>query len=121
MDIKTVNLQEKFATFTDQWHPRIIGELNGQHVKIAKVQGEFIMHQHEHADELFFVVEGKLFIRLEDQTLEINQGEMVVIPKGTNHQPYAPEEVKLLMFEPESTVNTGNQEGERTVRDLEKI
>lgn len=121
MEIKTVNLQEKFATFSDHWHPRIVGGLNGQHVKIAKVQGEFVMHQHEQEDELFFVVEGTLFIRLEDKTLEIKQGEFVIIPKGTNHQPFAPEEVKLLLFEPQSTLNTGDLETDKTVRNLESI
>jgi len=121
MDIKTVNLQEKFATFSDHWHPRIVGELNGQHVKIAKVQGEFDMHHHVNEDELFLVVEGTLFIRLKDKTLEINPGEFVVIPKGVDHQPFAPNEVKLMLFEPKSTVNTGNLESDKTITSLEEI
>ncbi len=119
--VKKVNLTQKFNSFAEQWSPKIIGALNGQLVKIAKVQGDFVMHNHENEDELFYVVEGTLFIELEDQTLQLNQGEMVVIPKGINHRPYAPEEAKIMLFEPASTLNTGNIESERTVKDLEEI
>ena len=119
--IKKINIARKFNSFSEQWSPKIVGALNGQLVKIAKVQGDFVMHNHENEDELFFVVEGTLFLELEDQTLELNQGEMVIIPKGVNHKPYAPEETKIMMFEPASTLNTGNIKNERTVQDLEEI
>ncbi|MEM6342912.1 MAG: cupin domain-containing protein [Bacteroidota bacterium] len=121
MEIKTVNLNEKFAAFNEHWSPKIAGELNGQMVKLAKLQGEFVMHKHDAEDELFFVVEGKLFMELEDQTLEINPGEFVIIPKGMMHKPYAPEEVKVMLFEPATTLNTGTEVNERTVSDLERI
>lgn len=121
MEIKKVKLQEKFDLFSEHWSPKIVGELNGQFVKIVKVKGDFVMHKHENEDELFFVIEGLLFIELEDDTLEIKPGEFVIIPRGLNHKPYAHEETKILMFEPKTTLNTGNTEGEMTVRDLEEI
>lgn len=121
MVVKKVNLNQKFNSFSEYWSPKIIGALNGQLVKIAKVQGEFIMHNHENEDELFFVVEGTLYIEMKDQTIQLNQGEMVVIPKGVNHKPYAPQEVKILLFEPAITLNTGNIENEQTVKNLEEI
>lgn len=121
MDIKKVNLQSKLDTFQELWSPKIVGALNNQLVKIAKLQGEFVMHHHEEEDELFYVIDGTLFIELEDQTLELNQGEFVIIPKGVPHKPYAPEEVSILLFEPATTLNTGNQQNERTVSDLEEI
>jgi len=121
MSIEKVNIAQKFSSFSERWSPKVIGALNGQMVKIAKVKGDFVMHNHENEDELFFVVEGTLFLELEDQTLELNQGEMVIIPKGVNHKPYAPEETKIMMFEPASTLNTGNIKNERTVEDLEEI
>lgn len=119
--VKKVNLSQKFNSFSEQWSPKIIGALNGQLVKIAKVEGDFIMHNHENEDEFFYVVEGTLFIELEDQTLQLNQGEMVVIPKGINHRPFAPKEAKIMLFEPASTLNTGNIKNEKTVKDLEEI
>lgn len=121
MDIKKVNLQSKLDTFQELWSPKIVVALNNQLVKIAKLQGEFVMHHHEEEDELFYVIDGTLFIELEDQTLELNQGEFVIIPKGVPHKPYAPEEVSILLFEPATTLNTGNQQNERTVSDLEEI
>lgn len=119
MDIKKVNLSEKFDSFTEHWSPKIVGELNGQHVKVAKFKGEFVMHKHEHEDEMFMVIEGALQIELENKTLHINAGEFVVIPKGTLHKPIALEEVKVLLFEPNTTLNTGNVESEFTVKDLD--
>ncbi|MFB0911435.1 MAG: mannose-6-phosphate isomerase-like protein (cupin superfamily) [Flavobacterium sp.] len=121
MEIKTVNLKDKFDSFTDYWSPKIVAELNGQHVKLAKFKDEFIMHQHENEDEMFLVIEGKLLMQLEHKTVEINAGEFVVIPRKTNHRPIAVGEVKVLLFEPNTTVNTGNTENEFTVRDLDKI
>ena len=110
MEIKTVNLNEKFNSFTDFWNPKIVGELNGQLVKLAKFKDEFVLHQHENEDEMFFVIDGKLMIELDDKTLEINPGEFAIIPKGTNHKPIAIGEVKVLIFEPKTTLNTGNTE-----------
>jgi len=121
MEIKKVNLQSKLETFNEHWTPKIVGELNNQHVKIAKLKGEFVMHNHEHEDELFYVIEGKLFIELVDKTIELNSGEFVIIPKGVEHKPYAPEEVCVMLFEPTSTLNTGNKKNELTVSDLDEI
>lgn len=116
-----VNLLEKFALFSDHWHPRVVGELNGQLVKLAKLQGEFVWHQHELEDELFLVVKGSLTIRLRDRDLDLQEGEFCIVPKGVEHQPIAQEEVHVLLFEPTSTVNTGNVESDRTATDLEWI
>ena len=119
--ITKVNLQQKFAKIHEHWQPRIAGELNGQLVKLAKLQGEFVAHTHDEEDELFFVISGTLFIELQDQTLEINPGEFVVIPKGVEHKPYANEEVELLLFEPASTLNTGDKVNDMTVTELDRI
>ena len=121
MTIKSVNLNNKFNSFSDYWNPKIVGELNGQHVKLAKLKGEFVLHQHEHEDELFLVIEGKLLMEMDDETLEINAGEFVIIPKKTNHKPIAVGEVKVLLFEPKTTLNTGNTENEFTVKKLDNI
>jgi mannose-6-phosphate isomerase-like protein (cupin superfamily) len=121
MNIKKVNLKDKFDKVNEYWSPKIVGELNGQHVKIAKVKGDFITHQHDNEDELFFVNKGTLFIELENETLEINTGEMVVIPRGVPHRPYAKEEVEIVLFEPATTINTGKEINELTKTDLEKI
>lgn len=121
MEINKVNLHSKLKTFNEYWTPKIIGELNNQFVKIAKFKGEFVMHKHEQEDELFYVIDGKLFIELVDKTLELNAGEFVIIPKGIEHKPYAPEEVSVMLFEPASTLNTGNTKNELTVSKLDKI
>lgn len=121
MEIKTVNLKDKFDSFTEFWSPKIVGELNGQFVKVAKFKDEFIMHQHKNEDEMFFVIEGKLLLELDNKTLEINPGEFVVIPKKTNHKSRAVGEVKVLLFEPNTTVNAGNIENERTLKKLDRI
>lgn len=121
MEIKKVNLKSKLSTFNEHWSPKIIGELNNQLVKIAKLKGEFPKHHHEKEDELFYVIEGTLFIELENKTLELKAGEFVIIPKGIEHKPYAPEEVHVMLFEPSSTLNTGNTENDFTVSDLDRI
>lgn len=121
MEIDKVNLQSKLNTFNEYWTPKIVGELNNQFVKIAKFKGDFVMHKHEQEDELFYVIAGKLFIELTDKTLELDSGEFVVIPRGVEHKPYAPEEVSVMLFEPASTLNTGNTKNELTVSDLDKI
>lgn len=113
MALEKINLEQKFGLFHEHWSPKIVADLNGQQVKLAKLQGEFIWHQHENEDELFFVVSGSLRMELRDQTLELGPGEMLVVPRGVEHRPVAEEEVLLMMFEPASTLNTGDQEGHR--------
>lgn len=113
MDV--VNLAQKFNLFNDPWHPRIVGELNDSYVKLAKLKGEFVWHKHDNEDELFFVVKGQLKIKLRDRELMIDEGNFVIIPKGVEHCPVAEEEVQVLLLEPKSTLNTGDQQNERTV------
>lgn len=110
-----VNLSQKFDLFKETWSPRIVGELNDSYVKLAKLHGEFVWHQHENEDELFLVVKGKLIIKLRDGDLWLGEGEFVIIPKGVEHCPVAEEEVHLLLLEPKSTRNTGDLQNERTV------
>ena len=110
-----VNLQQKLTLFTEQWSPRVIAEANGQYVKLAKVQGEFVWHAHEHEDEIFFVVAGKLIIQMRDGSVELNPGEMFVVPKGVEHNPYAPVETHVMLIEPKQTTHTGDTETERSV------
>jgi mannose-6-phosphate isomerase-like protein (cupin superfamily) len=119
--MEKINLDQKLSLFSDHWNPRIVGELNGQHVKLAKLKGEFVWHHHEHEDELFYVVKGKLRMEFRDKTVEIEPGEMIVVPKGMEHKPIAMEEVHVMLFEPASTLNTGNIENERTRKELEKL
>lgn len=121
MDIQKINLAEKFNSFQAHWTPKIVGELNKQHVKVAKFKGEFVMHKHTHEDELFLVMKGTLYIQLKDKTLEINSGEFVIIPRGVEHKPYAPEEAEVLLFEPNTTLNTGDKMNELTVKNLENL
>src|SRR6476661_4390875 len=105
--IQKMALGAAFSSFSDHWNPRIVGELNGQHVKLAKLSGEFIWHAHENEDELFLVIKGSLTMELREETLIINEGEFVIIPRGVEHKPVAQEEVHVLLFEPATTVNTG--------------
>ncbi|MEN8247631.1 MAG: cupin domain-containing protein [Bacteroidota bacterium] len=121
MNINKVNLKEGFSSFQDHWNPRIAGELNGQHVKLAKLKGEFVMHHHENEDEMFFVVNGQLKMVLDDKTITLNPGEFLIIPKGVNHKPIAIEEVHIMLFEPASTLNTGNIENTLTKKDLKHL
>lgn len=114
--MEKVNLEEKFATFSEPWQPRIVGELNGQHVKIARLQGEFLWHHHEQEDEMFLVLSGRLLMELRDRVVTLDEGEFFIVPRGVEHRPVAPEEVKVLLFEPASTLNTGNVVNERTYR-----
>ena len=116
-----VNLIEKLALFDEHWAPRIVGALNGQHVKLAKLMGEFVWHRHDREDELFLVVSGRLRIRFRDQEFTLDPGEFLIVPRGVEHQPVADEETAVLLFEPASTLNTGNVRDSRTVEDLEKI
>jgi mannose-6-phosphate isomerase-like protein (cupin superfamily) len=119
--IETVNISEKLERIHDHWSPRIIGEVNDMHVKLTKLKGEFIWHHHETEDELFLVIKGQLVMRLRDRDLRINAGEFVIIPHGVEHLPVAEEEVHLLLFEPGTTLNTGNVREERTRMELERI
>jgi mannose-6-phosphate isomerase-like protein (cupin superfamily) len=116
-----INLQQKLASFTDHWSPKIVAELNGQHVKLAKFQGPFTWHHHENEDELFLVVKGRFRMEFRDRDIWLEEGECLVVPRGVEHRPVAEEEVHVLLFEPASTLNTGNVENERTVRELERI
>jgi len=115
-----VNLEEKFAAITDHWKPRIVGELNGQHVKISKVQGEFVWHHHENEDEMFLVHRGCLRMEFRDHTVVLNPGEFLIVPRGVEHRPVADEEVEMMLFEPAGTLNTGNVVNERTLQALER-
>ena len=121
MHTETINLAAKFSLFSDYWSPKIAGELNDSHVKLAKLHGEFVWHHHEHEDELFLVVKGRLLIKLRDRDVWINEGEFAIIPRGVEHLPVAPEEVHVVLIEPKSTLNTGNVENERTVAELKRI
>jgi mannose-6-phosphate isomerase-like protein (cupin superfamily) len=113
--MEKVNLTQKLALFTDHWHPRIVGELNDSHVKLVKVQGEFVWHHHEHEDELFLVLNGRLQMQFRDRDVWLEAGEFIIVPRGVEHRPMAPEEVHLLLLEPKSTLNTGNVMDEKTV------
>jgi mannose-6-phosphate isomerase-like protein (cupin superfamily) len=119
--METVNLAQKLSAFTDHWNPRVVGELNGQHVKVVKLLGEFVWHHHEHADELFLVLKGRLVIQLRDREIALAPGELLIVPRGVEHRPVADAEVHVLLFEPVGTLNTGNVVDERTRRDLERI
>jgi mannose-6-phosphate isomerase-like protein (cupin superfamily) len=116
-----VNLADKLALFDDYWSPKVVGELNGQMVKLVKLNGEFVWHKHDQEDELFLVLKGRLTIRLRDHDVELDEGEFFIVPRGIEHQPVATEEVHVLLFEPVATLNTGNIRNERTVELLGRI
>lgn len=116
-----VNIQEKLALFSDHWNPRIVGELNGQHVKLAKLKGEFVWHKHDNEDELFYILKGELQMQFRDKTVVLKEGDFLIVPRGVEHRPVAEEEVSVMLFEPASTVNTGDEKGELTREKLEKI
>jgi mannose-6-phosphate isomerase-like protein (cupin superfamily) len=119
--MEKVNLAEKFGLFDEYWSPKIVGELNGQHVKLAKLKGEFVWHHHEAEDELFLVVKGQLVIKLREKDAILEEGEFFIVPRGVEHKPVAEEEVHVLLFEPKSTSNTGNVRNERTLENLNRI
>ncbi len=119
--VTKINLTEKLGRFADQWSPKIVTELNDNHVLLAKVKGEFVWHQHVSEDELFIVLKGRLTIELHDGSVTLGPGEMVVIPKGVEHRPVAREEVHLMLVEPKVTKHTGNVETERTVHEYARI
>ena len=119
--MKRINLSEKFSLFDDHWSPKIIGELNGQEVKIAKVKGEFVWHNHANEDELFFVIKGLLKIEFENETIQLAPGEMLIVPHGVEHKPIAEDEVWLMLFEPAATKHTGDVKYDLTVETYERI
>lgn len=112
--MEKVNLESKFETFSEHWQPRIVGELNGQHVKVVRLLGEFVWHHHDNEDEMFFVLDGTLSLEFRERTVELRSGEFCIVPRGVEHRPVAREEVKVLLFEPATTLNTGNVQNERT-------
>jgi mannose-6-phosphate isomerase-like protein (cupin superfamily) len=121
LPMEKVNVAEKLSGFSDYFNPRIVGELNGQQVKLVKFQGEFIWHHHEREDELFYVVRGSFDMHMRDRIITVNAGEFLVMPRGVEHKPVAREEVEIMLFEPASTLNTGNIENELTVKEPGKI
>jgi mannose-6-phosphate isomerase-like protein (cupin superfamily) len=119
--IEKVNLSEKLGLFDEHWSPRIVGEINDSHVKLVKLKGEFVWHKHDDEDEMFLVLKGTLLMRLRDRDIKIEEGEFVIIPKGVEHLPVAEEETHVLLFEPKTTLNTGDVENERTVHSPKSI
>jgi len=119
--MEAINVMQKFSLFNDHWSPKIIGDLNGQQVKLAKVKGEFVWHDHKDEDELFFIFKGKLKIEFRDKMVELNEGEMLIVPRGVEHRPIAEEEVLLMLFEPAATKHTGDVKHELTVEEYGRI
>ena len=119
--MEKVNLIQKFSLFDATWSPKIVGELNGQYVKLAKLKGELVWHHHEAEDELFWVVKGRMILKLRERDVVLEEGEFIIVPRGVEHKPVAEEEAQVLLFEPKSTMNTGTVRGERTVEELERI
>ena len=119
--MEKINLADKFSLFTEYWKPKIIGELNGQQVKLVRFKGPFIWNHHENEDELFYVVKGKFDMEFRDKTVTINQGELIIVPRHVEHRPVAHEEVEVMLFEPATTLNTRNMNNERTVKDLQRL
>lgn len=117
--MEKINLAQKLELFSDYWNPRIVGELNGQHVKLVKLNGQFVWHRHENEDELFLVLQGKLTILFRDREVVLNPGEFMIVPRGVEHKPVASEEVHVMLLEPMSTLNTGNVQNEKTVAELQ--
>jgi mannose-6-phosphate isomerase-like protein (cupin superfamily) len=119
--MEKVNLSEKLSLFKEQWNPKIVGELNGQLVKLVKFKGPFVWHHHDDEDELFYVVKGSFDMEFENEIITINEGEFIVVPRGIEHRPNAAQECEVMLFEPASTLNTGNVENDRTLHQLESI
>jgi mannose-6-phosphate isomerase-like protein (cupin superfamily) len=119
--MEKVNLAEKLSLFDEHWSPKIVGELNGQYVKLAKLKGEFVWHHHEAEDEMFMVLKGRLVIKLRDRDVVLEEGEFLIIPHGVEHCPVAAEKVHIMLFEPKSTLHTGNVQAEKTVENLDNM
>jgi mannose-6-phosphate isomerase-like protein (cupin superfamily) len=121
ISMEKVNIADKFKKITEYWKPYIAGELNGQLVKLDKLKGEFVWHHHEHEDELFLVVKGRFRMELRDRHIWLEEGEFLVVPRGVEHRPVADEEAWIVLFEPATTLNTGNVQNERTLHELERL
>jgi len=119
--MEKVGLTSKFASFSDRWSPKIVGELNGQHVKVVKFVGEFVWHHHDHEDEMFLVHRGRFRMELRDRAIDLEAGDFLIVPRGVEHRPVADEEVEVVLFEPAGTLNTGNVQSERTVAEPSRI
>jgi mannose-6-phosphate isomerase-like protein (cupin superfamily) len=119
--MEKINIREKLALFSDQWNPRVVGELNGQHVKVVKFQGEFVWHDHAAEDELFLVVRGSFRMEFRDRSVTLNEGEFLIVPRGVEHRPVAEREVEVMLFEPAQIKHTGDVESEFTVHEFERI
>jgi mannose-6-phosphate isomerase-like protein (cupin superfamily) len=120
-EVNKVNLAQTFARFGDHWSPKIVGEINDSHVKLVKLKGEFVWHHHDLEDELFLVVRGRMQMRSRERDVWLDLGEFIIVPKGVEHMPVAPEECEVLLLEPKTTLNTGNIVNERTVAELERL
>jgi mannose-6-phosphate isomerase-like protein (cupin superfamily) len=116
-----VNINDKLSIFSDYWSPKIIGELNGQHVKLAKLKGEFVWHKHDNEDEMFYVIKGELKIEFRDKIECIQENEFLIVPRGIEHKPFAENEVSVMVFEPMTTLNTGDSNGDFTLENLDRI
>ena len=112
--MKKINLEDKLSKFSEHWSPKVIAEMNDYQFKLVKIEGEFVWHDHPDTDEVFIVIEGTMQIEFEDRTIELNEGEMLIVPKGVRHKPYAEEECKVMLVEPRGVVNTGDAEGDLT-------
>lgn len=119
--MKTINIADKFSQFHEHWSPKILGEINDSYVKAVRFQGEFVWHHHDHEDEMFLVVQGRMQMRFRDHEEIVSPGEFIIVPRGVEHMPVAEQEAQVLLFEPKTTLNTGNVTNERTLPQLEKI
>lgn len=119
--MKKININDKLNTFSEYWSPKIVGDINETYVKLAKLKGEFVWHMHENEDEMFMVIKGRMVIKLRTEDITLNEGEIFIIPRGIEHMPVAEDEVHVMLFEPKTTLNTGNVKNEKTVEILEKI
>jgi mannose-6-phosphate isomerase-like protein (cupin superfamily) len=119
--VEKVNIAQKLALFDEHWSPKVVGDLNGQHVKLVKFLGEFVWHHHDEEDEMFLVIDGRFRMEFREREVWIERGEFIVVPRGVEHRPVAEEEVGVMLFEPASTLNTGNVTGEMTVAELDRI
>ncbi|PWJ48033.1 cupin domain-containing protein [Faecalicatena contorta] len=119
--MEKININDKLNTFSEYWSPKIVGDINETYVKLAKLKGEFVWHMHENEDEMFMVIKGRMVIKLRTEDIILNEGEIFIIPRGIEHMPVAEEEVHVMLFEPKTTLNTGNVKNEKTVEILEKI
>ena len=121
MSIEKINIADKFSLFSAHWTPKIVGELNGQHIKLVKFAGEFVWHKHGDEDEMFMVIQGEFEMHLRDKIVELKQGDLIIIPRGTEHKPVALNEVQVMLFEPATTLNTGDKVGKLTVDKPERL